>query len=259
MSNLFGNLSTQDHEEVQDRLGGFSAYETDAYTGKIKAAYAGKSDSGAQSMTFIFALPSGEYRETAWVTNKEGKNYYHPKKADGTVITDKKQTLAGYTVANDIALVTVGKELGELVFEEKVMNVYDPDAKKELPKAVMMATELLGQEVTLGIVKQIVDKQQKDASGQYVSTGETREENQIEKVFHHPSNITVVEQREAVKAGRDATPVFYEKWVEKNKGQTRDRSTKSNQNGQSGRPGQKSPPQAGQQTAQRTSLFGNKG
>ena len=63
MPNIFGNLTTEGLEESQDRLGGFRVLDTDAYTGVIKAAYAGKSPhSKAQSISVILDLPGGGYR-----------------------------------------------------------------------------------------------------------------------------------------------------------------------------------------------------
>ena len=82
-------------------------------------------------------------------------------------------------------------------------------------------------------------------------------ENTIEKVFHHPSKVTVVEAREAQKAGRDAEAVFYDKWVEKNKGVTRNKAKGASGNGgNSGRPGGGAPQAGGGQQKKTNSLFG---
>ena len=81
--------------------------------------------------------------------------------------------------------------------------------------------------------------------------------NTIEKVFHHPSKVTVVEAREAQKAGRDAEAVFYDKWVEKNKGVTRNKAKGASGNGgNSGRPGGGAPQAGGGQQKKTNSLFG---
>ena len=47
---IFKNLNTEGLEQAEDRLGGYSPLETDAYTGEIKMAYAGKSDGGAMKI-----------------------------------------------------------------------------------------------------------------------------------------------------------------------------------------------------------------
>ena len=246
---IFGNLTNEGLEEAQDRLGGFSRLESDAYLGKIKMAYAGKAASGAQFVAIIFGHGEGakeEYRETFYITNKKGENFYID--AD-----KKKQPLPGFTVIDDLCQVITGHPLNVQETEEKTVNVYDPEAKKELPKAVPVLVGLLEGEVTLGIIKQTVNKQVKNGAGEYVDTDETRDENVVEKVFHHPSNMTVVE------AKRGSTQAaFYGSWVEKNRGVTRDKTKKTGQGGKAGKPGM--PPTAGaaNAAAKGASLFGPK-
>ena len=245
MTNIFGNLSNDGLEEATDRLGGFSRIESDAYLGQVKMAYAGQSAGGARSITLIFGHGEGfkdEYRETVYITNKKGENFY--------LDTDKKkQPLAGFTIIDDLCQVTSGKPLAQQATEEKVVNVYDSEAKKELPKSVQVLTEILGIEVSLGVIKQLVTQQEKNSAGVYVDSDKTREENVIDKVFHHPSNMTVVE---AKKGATSAT--FYGSWVEKNKGKVRDKTGgKKGAGGNAGKPG--APPVAGAGAAKGASLF----
>jgi hypothetical protein len=247
MSQLFGNLSNDGIEESQDRLGGFRIHESGPYTGTIKAAYAGQSaTSKSRSVTVILAFDEGgaEYRETFWVTNKNDENFYIDN-------DKKKQPLAGFTTVDDICLVTTNKGLAAQATEDKVMNIYDPDQKKEMPKSVPMLVELLGKKVTFGILKKLKNKQAKNSAGAYEDTAETREENEVDKIFHHPSNLTVVEARKGIQ-----TPGFYGAWVERNKGQTRDaRKIKDGaQNGRAGKPN--IPPKAGDQATKTAALFG---
>lgn len=231
---LFGNLTNEGLEEAQDRLGGFSRLESDAYLGKIKMAYAGQSAGGARSITIIFGHGENakeEYRETVYITNKKGENYY----LDGD---KKKQPLPGFTTVDDLCQMITGKPLSQQASEEKMVNVYDADQKKEIPKSVPVLTELLGGEVILGIVKQTVTKQVKQGDV-YVDSNETRDENVIEKVFHHPSKLTVAEAKKGVQ-----TAAFHDAWVEKNKGNTRDKTSKGGAGAvKTGRPG--IPPTAG--------------
>jgi hypothetical protein len=248
MSNVFGSLTTDGLEESQDRIGGFRVLESGPYTGTIKAAFAGKaSASNAQSVTVILdTKEGGEYRETFWITNKNGQNFYTKD--------SKKNPLPGFTIIDDICLVTTNKPLAQHATEDKVMNIYDPEAKKELPKSVPMLIELLGKEVTFGILKETRNKQAKNANGEYEDTHESRDENVTDKIFHYPSNLTVVEARRGIQ-----TPAFYGAWVERNKGQTRDRRSikdgeAGGQAGRAGRPGM--PPKAGDSAAKTTSLFG---
>ena len=244
--NAFGNLSSAGLEETQDRIGGFRVLESDAYTGEIKMAYAGKaSGSNAQSITVLLAHDGGEYRETFWITNRNGENFYTK---DG-----KKIGLPGFSIIDDLCLVTTNKPLAQQTTEEKVVSLYDYDAKKEVPTSVAMLVELLGQKVTFGIQKHLKNKQAKDGNGVYQDTADSREENVTDKIFHFPSNLTVVEARKNIQ-----TPTFYGAWVEKNKGQTQDRRSIKDgaSSAQGGRAG--APPKSNGAAAPKTaSLFGN--
>lgn len=237
----FSGLSSNDLEESQDRLGGFTVYDTDAYDAKVKVAYASKAASGARALNVIFDLKGNEYRETLWVTNKKGENWY-PNPNDKT----KKLPLPGFTIAEDLCLVTCEKTLEQMATEEKVVNVYDPEQKKELPKSVPVLVELLGKDVSLGIIKQIVNKQKKNDNNEYVDTDEVREENVIDKIFHYPSGTTVPEARAKV-----SPPTFKDAWVKRNQGVARDRTKKDGNAPQSGKPA----PTGGQ--GKTTSLFGS--
>lgn len=249
MASIFGNLTTEGLEEAQDRLGGFRVFDTNTYTGTIKAAYGGKSaNTKAQSVTVILELENngGEYRETFWITDKEDKNYFL-NKSDNS----KKVPLPGFVCIDDMCLVTTDKPLFQQITEEKVMKIWDVDAKKELPKSVPMLVEVLGKKVTFGVVKELVNKRAKNTStNQYEEIADYVEQNSTDKVFHYPSNMTVVEARQKMTAA-----VFFGAWVEKNKGNTRDRrSIKDGANGgKPGKPG--TPPKAGETAPKTPSLF----
>jgi hypothetical protein len=244
---IFGNLTNEGLEDAQDRLGGFAPLDTDAYDTKIKLAYAMQSQGGAHGVVLIGDVGGREYRETLWVTNRKGENFFL-NRDDKT----KKVPLPGFTVVDDICLATTEKPLAEQETEEKVVNIWDADAKKELPKSVPVLTGLIGQTVTLGIVNQLVNKNEKDGAGEYQPTAETRNENVIEKVFHTPTKMTMVEARNGKTEG-----AFFQTWVDRNKGQVRDRRTikDGSDAGSSGRPG--GAPQSGAGAgAPKKSLFG---
>jgi hypothetical protein len=251
MSPIFGNLKSEGLTETEDRLGGYSPFESGIYTGKIKVAYAGKAASGAQNITLVLDFGGREYRETVYITNRNGENWFLNKDDKS-----KKVPLPGFTTIDDICLVTTGKPLADQIGEDKTVKVYDPEAKKELPKSVPVLTELLGQELSVGILKNQENKSEKNSAGEYVPTAEVRFTNTIEKVFHTETKMTVAEARQGVEK-----PAFWDAWEERNKGQTRDRRTiKDGQGGTSGRPGAPAgaPPQAGAATSPRKSLFGAK-
>ena len=245
MSALFGNLKSDGLEESQDRLGGFRPLETDIYTGKIKALYAGKSDGGAASLTLIADFGGTEFRETYWVTNKKGENFFL-NKDDKT----KKVPLPGFTTADDICLITTGKPLCEQAWEEKTVKVYDSEAKKELPKGVDMLVAAIGQPISLGILKVLENKNEK-VGDEYVPTAETREINVTDKVYHPEQKLTVAEARQGQTEAK-----FWDSWLERNKGQTRDKRTIKD--GAAGG-ARTTPPKPGEAAAApRKSLFGPK-
>jgi hypothetical protein len=248
---LFNNLTSDAHEvETEDRLGGFSVLESGSYDAKIKVAYAGKAASGAQSVTFIFDINGRELRETIYITNKQGQNFYLTK-------DKKKAPLPGFTTVDHICLVASGAPLSEQTTEDKMVKVYDKDAGAEIPKSLPVLTDLVGKTITLGLLKVLENKTEKDSNGNYVAIAETRESNQIDKVFDTDTKMTVVE------AVKELEPTFHTAWVEKNAGQTRDkREIKDGQAGgaQSGRPGRPAggPPQQSTGASSGRKLFGNK-
>lgn len=246
-SNPFGNLKSEGLEESQDRLGGgFQPRVSDAYDFKIKAFYAGAADSGAKNVSIIVEDAAGEYRETIYVTNKKGENWFL-NKDDKT----KKVPLPGFTTIDDICLAATGFPLADQTWEEKVIKLYDFETRKEMNKAVMMAIEMVGKDVTLGLVQTKKNKGVKQDDGSYIDGPEERIEVGINKVFHTESKVTMAEAREGKTEGE-----FYAMWAEKNKGIVIDKRTIKD--GAGGKPVNKAPPQAAGAAggAPRKSLFG---
>ena len=250
MSKLANLTVQEDIKESANTLGGaFGALDSDAYLMTIEAAYLGKSESGAQSLSIIAKTQEGrEFRHTLWMTSgtaKGGKNYYEDK--DGN-----KKYLPGFEMARHLALLAAGKELSDLDFEERVIKLYNSEAKKDMPTPVDMAVDLVGQQVYLGIMKQVVDKTQKNEStGAYEATGETREQNEIAKIFRAEDQLTVQE----ITGGQEDTP-FFHGWVEKYKGTVQNRAKGAAASGTAGAPKAAAANAANKRPT--TSLFGKK-
>ena len=239
---MFNNLKSDGLEESQDRLGGFSPLDTDVYAGKIKLAYAGESEKGALFVALVADFGGREYRETIYVSNKQKEPHY--------MQDNKKIPLPGFTIIDDLCLVASGKPLSEQTTEEKTVKLYDFEQKKEMPKAVQVLTDLVGQPIKVGILRKLENKTEKSGN-EYVPTAETREVNNIDKVFHHEMDLTVAEARSGQEEAK-----FLASWTERNKGQTRDvRKIKDGAAGQAGAP---KPSSGGNAAAPRTSLFGKK-
>lgn len=242
---LFSNLKKDGLEEAKDSLGGnFAARETGIYTGKLTAAYLTIASSGAQAINLVFN-DGTEYREAVYITNKKGENYFLNKDDNS-----KKVPLPGFTIIDDLCLMLTEKPLCDQETEEKVIKVYDFDAKGDVQKTVAMLVDLLGQEISFGIVKETTNKQVKGPDG-YVDdpAGGTRDQNHIDKVYHTATKLTVLEAQRGLEAG-----VFWDDWLKKNEGVTRDKTAKK-------KPGVAGAPPAGNAagtTAPKTSLFGKK-
>lgn len=213
---MLDNLKTSnDVQDEVDSLGGF-ILDSGYYDFIIDMVYLDTAKSGAISSNWIFKNPEGRIlRQQLWMTSGQAKgclNYYVDK-------NDKKQYLPGFLQANGICQLSIGKELSELSPEEKVVNVYDFELRKDVPTPKQVITELLGAEISLGVLKQVVDKNVKNDAGEYVPSGDTREENIIDKVFRTKDGLTMAE----VKAGATEAD-FKQKWIDKNTGTVRQRA-----------------------------------
>jgi hypothetical protein len=207
---MFQNFSTENLEDSKDVVGGGGFIkDTGIYKGTVKLAYAKDSGSSdAKAVALHIDIDGTEYREDFWVINKKGENFYQDKKD-----AKKHHPLPGYTSIDDLCLLTCEKGLSDMEAEEKTVKLYDFEAKKELPTQVPVLSELIDKEITVAIVRQTVDKNTKQDDGSYVPSGETRDENVIEKFFHEPTNLTVVEARAGIEE-----PAFYDKWKTANEG-----------------------------------------
>lgn len=214
---LLANLTSDDSiQNERDSVGGNGARESNIYPMTIALAYLTKSQGGAIALNLSLKDQQGEVKPQLWMTSgtaKGCKNYYEDR--NGT-----KQYLPGFLIANSIALLTVGKELSQLETETKVVNVYSAEAKAEVPTKVDMVMDLLNQEVIVGLIKQTVDKTKKnEATGIYEATGETRDENEIDKIFRAKDRMTTAEIRAQAEEA-----VFITTWEQKWAGKTRNRT-----------------------------------
>lgn len=193
-----------------DSLGG-SVIDSDAYAATITLAYHKIADSGANGVIFEFSYADGKtYKSAEYITSgttKGCKPYWTNQKGENTY-------LPGYIVAEAISQLTLGQGILDLESEEKIVPIYDYDLKKEVPTPVQVFVELLGKKVTLGITKKTENKSVKGNDGKYVKIAETRDVNEINKVFNE-DGLTGTE----VTAGL-TEPVFLNKWLDKFKGQT---------------------------------------
>ena len=216
MSLLDGFTNDSTVEDEKDSLGGFTV-DSGIYNTLIEMAYIEKSKKGA--MGFFLHLKDVDsgtvVRVQEYISGgdaKGNKNTYVDAKG-------KTQNLPGYNKMNSLVNIMLQKDINGLVHEEKVINRYDFDAKKEVPTKTQVLTELLNQPITVGIIKQTVDKNIQDASGAYVPSGDTRDENIADKFFRAADGLTSQEIR-----GKATEAAFKAKWAAQNTGKTRDRT-----------------------------------
>ncbi len=220
MSLLSSLATSNDIASEKDSVGGGFVLDTNLYNFTVKLAYLQKADSEALSLVVHLTTEDGkDVRQQFWMTSgkaKGCKNFYVDKNGD-------KQYLPGFNMANSLCLLTVGKEIAQLETETKVVNLYSSEARAEVPTNVEMLTELLGKQVFGGLIKQIVDKTKKNEStGEYEPTGETREENELDKLFRERDGKTTAEI-----LAQAPEAVFIETWKKKWVGQVKDKSTKT--------------------------------
>jgi hypothetical protein len=193
-------------EETKDTLGGGSfVWDTGVYDVVIDSVYMDQSRGGAYNLNFVFKTADGRtLNQTLYVTSgaeKGTRNYFEK---DG-----KKKYLPGFVTANEIALVTTGKELSQLEMEDKIVEIYDYDLQKKVPTTKPVFMDLIGKQLKLGVHKVKEYKKTKDASGAYVPTSEIKEFNEVNKTFN-TEGLTAVE----LKAGETESK-FLNKWLER--------------------------------------------
>ena len=211
---LLASLATDSSIQNETDSVGSSVLDSNVYPSTVETAYINKSDGGALGLVCTFKSGSKTIKQTFWMTSgtaKGCKNYYEDKNGE-------KKYLPGFIQANALALLTVGQEISALDTETKVIKAWNKDTKSEIPTKVEMLMDLVGKDIVIGLVKQTVDKTTKADDGSYVATGETRDENEVDKFFRASDNKTTQEIRDQV----DAT--FINTWFKKWIGQTKNKA-----------------------------------
>ena len=248
---ILASLATDDSIQTErDSVGAsFGPVDSGLYNMTVSLAYLKTAASGALALALELKSDAGQVvRQDFWMTSgtaKGGKNYYEK---DG-----EKRYLPGFTMANSLSLLTVGKEIGQLETETKVINLYSSEAKAEVPTKVEMFTDLLGKEVIAGVIRQTVDKNVKDGAGNYVPSGETRDENEVDKFFRMRDRMTTAEIRAQAESA-----TFIDTWNEKWAGKVRNKAKGASGTAGAPKPGN-GPSVAGNSAVTKkptTSLFG---
>jgi hypothetical protein len=204
-----------DEERVPGGSTGSWLLDTGMYPMMIELAFLEKSKGGALALNIHFKSTefNTHVREKFWVSSgdaKGNKNYYVDK--DG-----KKHLLPGMSQANELINIVVNKDLGDLTPEQKVVKLWSYDAREEVPTKVEALTEIIGQELLVGVVKVIDNKRTQNGAGEWVPTNEKKETNEVSKFFFS-DGLTLAEK----KAGETETK-YLDAWKQKFDGQPIDR------------------------------------
>lgn len=241
MSNIFAKKKPAAKAEVEDDyVGGGGVLDTDIYPAEIKYAYIGKAaNSEARNLTLCLKINGMDVTRQIWMTNRDGDVTYQDKK------TKEEKNLPGFNQVNSLCMLLCSKEVGDMDVEEKTLSLYDFESKKEVPQAVDCFVELHGQKLQVAVQRQTVDKTEKNEStGDYEPTGETRDTNEFIKFFPEDRLVTISEVAHFIKSlggnfedvlndgdlGKAISKMeedgdYATKWLEKNRGETWDRST----------------------------------
>ena len=197
------NANIQTKEE--DVLGGSRTVPSNVYPAGIKLAYLDAAASGAICVVFDFAmLVNGKernHKETIYISNKN-KEFTYKDKQSG-----EAKPLPGFVTVDSICKAVTGKSITELSTEKKTIKVYDYDQKAEVPQEKEVLMDLIRGKLELGIIETIVDKNVKTDNG-YVPSGETREQNELSKVFNE-DGLTQLEKESGATEAK-----FKAAWVE---------------------------------------------
>jgi dimeric dUTPase (all-alpha-NTP-PPase superfamily) len=239
MSNIFASKKSASNDVEDDYVGGGGAIDSDIYTAKIKTAYTSKAaKSDADSFNLILEINGREVRQQIWVSNRSGGLTYKDKK------TGEEKNLPGYNLVSSLTMLVASKDLGEMDVEKLTFNLWDFEAKKEMPQAVDCFSELHGEMIQVALQRQTVDKT-KLIDGKYQPTGDTRDINEIVKFFPEEKLVTIsdvsrfVESlggnfhdvlnardvRKAIAKMDESQSLYAPKWLSQNQGKTYDKST----------------------------------
>ena len=208
-----------------ERIGGGGfLWESGVFKATVKMVYLDQAKSEAVSFNILLENTEGKTLKEAFYIKSgkaKGNKTYYTK--DG-----KDFPLPGYATANSLCVAATGQSLGKCMenLEKKMVNIYNPELRKETPMERPVVMDLVGKQVSVAVHQMTVDKNAKNAAGQYEPTGETRSINEC-KFFGNADGKTADEILE----NRDAE--MFDKWAAKNTGIVIDKSSKDAAKGSS--------------------------
>ena len=199
-------------EKERDSVGR-GALASDVYKGVVELVYLDKSAGGAISVNIQFKTQDQVVNQTVYISNRKGKFTYAGKNGDAP--------LPGYSQMDAFFTALTGKNLAQQAKEDKVINLYDFEARKELPVKREVFIDALNLPIACGITLVKEEKTTKE-SNYKEGTGEYYTKNEFNKWFDADTGLTAVEKQ----AG-ETSPKFLEAWKTKFVGETITRNAKN--------------------------------
>lgn len=187
----------------RDTLGGGGVQDTGVYGFTVDSAYTTEAKSGAIGIVLNVILDNqAKYSETFYITTgrDKGRNPYYEKNGE-------KSWLPSYVKLNSFVEMITGKDIFNADTEERVLDIYDWESKKNVQTKCEVLVDLVGKKGFMGLHKIRSNKQVKGDNG-YVDSVDERFTNTIDKFFNE-NKQTSTEQEAKV------APDFVNKWVEK--------------------------------------------
>ena len=207
LNDLFklGDTKNDDIMESDHLGGGFSPLPTDIYPCKLKYAYMDKSPRAGTPYVQLVLDINGR--------TISPKPLYIAYKETGTpcrVENGKKIYTPAWKTLNSLAYAVTGKTLDSLPVEDKIIEKYSFEEKKNIPVKVPCFTDLCGVDIQVALKEYKEHKQQK-VGDTYVPTTETRVINIVDKYLSKDGKT-------AIEISQGKEPEFAPKWLEANKG-----------------------------------------
>lgn len=205
--------------EIKDTLGGgFTVIDTGLYPVTITAAYLTQKDKSVRAH-FEFKLEDNrKFNASYTVLNDQGQHIYTNDKGEA-------KYLSGFVPANAISYLALkGKNIFELATTKKTISQRNFKTNTDEPVEAEELTDLIGKEVTLGLIREAKFKRSEVSPGVWEEdTAAPQVRTVIHTVFHTGKLMTYAEAYNALRQQTTPEAKFIETWKEKWKaGEVRD-------------------------------------
>ena len=169
----------------------------------VELAYGERSRTGAAAIRLILKEHDGNrrLRQVFYVTSGDAKgnrNYYVTQNG-------VKRLIPGMEQMNQLAVITTGKQLGQLEVTKKSVPLYNWETQQEELTEVPVYLDMLNKPVIVGAVRKRENRRIQNSAGEWVNGPEDRTYTEARKFFH-TDGTTIAEK----KAG--SPPKFIENW-----------------------------------------------